>query len=83
MSELIGAVSCNRHSFDASFVERSDVYVQSAAYRRDVSDIVRLVRHYRAAAAREQDIGYIVHSYIICDIVYQRHAVSYIFKILS
>ena len=76
MSQFISSLSCQEHTFDAALVERSDIDIESSADSGDILDIIRLVRHDRAASAREQYICNIIDRNVICDVVYQGYIAS-------
>ena len=83
MSQFICFLSCAEHSFDACLVKGSDVDIKTAAYRCDILHILRLVGHDRTAAAGQKHICHIIYSYVVCNIMYQRYCISYIFQIFS
>ena len=83
MSEFIGSPSCAIHSFYAALVESTDIDIKPTANSRDVFHILRLIRHDRTSPACEQHVCNIIYSYIVCDIMDQRHVLSYVFHIFS
>ena len=83
MSQLIGSFARQVHSFNTGFVQRSDVDVQTAADTGDILHVLGLIRHDRASAAGEQDIGDVVDSHIIGDVMNKRYIFSDIIKTFS
>ena len=79
MVQLVRLFAGAEHPLNAALVQRADVDVQAAADGGDVLDILRLIGHDGAAAAGQQNVGHIIDSDIVCDIVDQRHAFTHIF----
>jgi hypothetical protein len=82
-AEFAGLFAGQVHGLDASFVERSDVYVEAATDARDVLHVFGLVRHNRACSACEQHVGHVVHRYVVGNVVHQRCSVAHVIDAIA
>ena len=83
VSQVCGLPAGPVHSLNAPLIQSTDVDVQPAANGSDVLHILRLIGHDRAAAAGQQDVGHIVHRYIVGDVVNQRRGLPHTIKTVS
>ena len=73
MSQFSGAFARHVHGFNAAVVQRANVDVQTAANAGDVRHVFRLIGHDGASAAGQKDVGNVVDSYVVGDVVHKWH----------
>ncbi|MPN02231.1 hypothetical protein SDC9_149445 [bioreactor metagenome] len=80
MRKLVGPFPGFDHRPYGAFVQGSDIDHQSAADRGDLGRLFDVVGHDGRSSAGQNDIGAVVHRYIIGDRVHQRRFGFYIFQ---